>query len=313
VIEEPPAFTPLDVCEKFGKLGSADPIDLGDIGGKEGPKTAIAAADANSTNPTPHPGSMVGYRISLEEAVERGIATLSAKGDYFGDQVSITINNANSEVSFRPSISVNLEFYDRGADDDNVSSMTRAMTNYWGSLHTQNGQPIEFQLSTRASSEQTMPPGTPGFHQIRRSYGSDVNSWTVPGEPAGSGHWGGHGDSFYGRQVGHLLGLPKRFEDYAKLQDGTWTIPGSQRTWTSRELAEHLAEGEDPPPPPAAIEDAAAYLSDPKNTWHREVNSDDKYDLMAHEPGLLHHQGDVLQSDVNALMAGAGIIIEIRP
>lgn len=359
---EPFTFTPLDICEQFGKEGAAiltKPVGKGSIargsvprirdgggvlggadggkligpvnpagsaaGGADDPFDSIldpAASDRRSLathstilaqNGGAHPGTSVAYRMSLQEAVNRGIVSLSGKGGtIFGDGVSIDIDNANSSTSDRLELTLYLEFWGPAATTAVSAAVESAIESIWGGKTTSGGQTLDVDVITRTSPGATAPPGTAGFHQIRmvleNSAVSHVHGEFDVNDGVGGGVWETNFPitddliKLYAHEAGHLFGLPDRYEDYSKQADGTWERESDGETFTSSQLADEIA----PYRPDLTHEQILAKLEDGRRrATHPQPGSEN--DLMA------RISGEVQQFDIDTIAQQAGLIIEIRP
>ena len=339
----PVNFTPLDICEmpfKSGGVALEKPVFAGAGPVKPGMKgtgyvepgiketgsltpgnagtaesvlaTIRANAGASAQNGDAHPGTVVAHRLSLQEAVDRGIVTLSGKGGtVFGDGVSISINNQDNHTSDRLSLTMYIEFWGAEATPSVVAGIESAIESIWGGHMTSTGQTLDVDVVTRISQGATAPPGTAGYHQIEivpaGSVDSHIDELTNINEGVGSGRWE-DGDltdelkQLYAHEAGHLMGLEDQYEAYAKQEDGTWERESDGETFTDSELADVFA----PLKPELTLQEILDKINDGRERiTHPLPGSED--DIM----GSL--EGTVQQSDIDHLAGQSGLIIEIRP
>lgn len=292
-----------EVCNQFDGIA----LKAHDLPWPKKAQTTAAAAKFSARAAATHPGTTVACHLSLQSAVDQGLVRLSAKGGVWGDQVSINVNNNPPVRCDNIQITLNMEFWGPGATPANVARIKQAIEAKWNGQMTSDGKTVSVQVKTRARSQATSPPGTPGFHQIELvgalpiSYVSGdlkVNSGTSGGKWATSGPGL---DAMYAHEAGHLLGLPDRYDDYRKQADGTWRREGDGKVLTSEELAKILApEGQPVEPTKRWLERATTQrVSEPQPGHHD--------DLMA------TLSGKVRQSDIDALVAQAGLVVDVRP
>lgn len=303
---EPFTFTPTDVCERAGKWGP--PLrhkpGLQAKNGAPGP-----AQLASVLNGEPHAGTVVGYRMTLEEAVSKGIASLSGKGEFFGDAVSISVDNSGNATSDRLSLTLYLEFWGPEATAANAQRAEQAIESEWNGKMTSDGKTLMVDVQTRVSPGGSEAPGTPGYHQIKmiESGTSSVSGGGTKfniNEGTGTGTWRTTGsllDEMYAHEAGHLFGLPDRYVDYRKQDDGTWKRKGDDAVFTDEELAAEVNDQY----PDLTQEQLADWLKDKRRFTPPVPGSED--DIMANK------KKDPHQGDIDAIAAQAGVIIEVKP
>ena len=123
------------------------------------------ASQSDCSNWATH-GTTAGYSMSLDEAVNRGIAKLKSKGGIYGDQVSIDIDNTGNYQGDDIDVTIDLEFYGKNATTENVQNIKDAIENTWNGHQTSNGNNVNVTVNTRSDPSATSPPGTQGYHQI---------------------------------------------------------------------------------------------------------------------------------------------------
>jgi len=332
---EPAPFTPLDICELPRKSGAPEPLSKPPLtsqrkmdGGTAlpGPRERLPSTIASSSslnrmvsgsngaqNGAAHPGTVIAHRISLQEAVDRGIVKLEAKGGTIsGDGVSIDIDNSSNQTSDRLELTLYLEFWGPLATPAVAAAVASAIESVWGGKMTSGGQTLHVNVVTRVSSGATAPPGTAGYHQIKmvpeNSEISHVNGDFDVNMGAGGGVWETSSPitqdliKLYAHEAGHLFGLDDQYEEYTKLPDGNWLHHGDDMIFTPDELADLVA----PFRPDLTHEQILQKLNDGRQRMtHPKDNHGD--DLMA------TGNGSPRQSDIDALAAQAGVIVEVRP
>ena len=145
-ISEPFTFTSRDICEQSGIGGQR--ADLSKKVNKATQKPAaevLTIAETDLLNGDPHAGTVVAYRMALEEAVSLGIATLTGKGGgaTFGDGVSITIDNSGSITNNRLTLTLYLDLWGPAASTSNSLMIASAIALTWGGQTTTGGQDLK--------------------------------------------------------------------------------------------------------------------------------------------------------------------------
>jgi hypothetical protein len=316
-VSGPAAFEPRDVCDIAGITATSAVtrgITKGDFlsvlrRGQYSGRESLSGASLESSTTETHAGTTVGYRISLQEAVSRGIVTLEGKGGFYGDQISIAVDNSAKETSNKLAVTLYLEFWGPTANTANVQKIKDAVEGVWSGKATSDGKAVTVSVETRLDTTATSPPGTAGYHQIKleatvisnvvgRGSSFDVN------RGVGSGTWATSGvqlDKTYAHEAGHLLGLGDRYQDYRKQSDGSWRRRSDGQTFTSGELANEIA----PKYPGKTVAEIRTWLERQGTT--RVTPPDDPNDLMS------SLDGQVRQSDIDAIGSQAGLVVEVRP
>jgi hypothetical protein len=201
-----------------------------------------------------------------------------------------------------------LEFWGPEATPAAVAKAKGAIESTWGGKQTSDGKTLHVEVITRIAPGAAAAPGTPGYHQIQLiGSGISVVSGTFGvNEGTGQGTWRTQGDNLekmYAHEAGHLLGFGDRYDDYRKLPDGSWELHGSDQTLTAAELAEKML----PSQPGQTVQSLTQWLNDPARDRVSISHAGHENDLMA------SLQGQVLQEDIDALAAMAGVIVEVRP
>ncbi len=271
-------------------------------------KTFVSQSDCS--NWATH-GTTAGYSMSLDEAVNRGIAKLKSKGGIYGDQVSIEIDNTGNYQGDEIDVTIDMEFYGENATPENVQNIKDAIEEKWNGHQTSNGSNVNVTVNTRSDPSATSPPGTQGYHQIE--LGNPQTSW-VDGmgtdfdvnRCAGSGNWRTSGDNLdemYAHEAGHLLGLDDNYQGYNKQADGTWKRESDGTILTNDQMAQQLNEIY----PDMTVEDIKNWLGqdDTQRVTHPEAGHEN--DLMA------DLDGEVQQDEIDQITDDPGLVIEVKP
>ncbi len=202
--------------------------------------TISSTPSINAEVVPPHPGAVVACDVPLSQAVANHSATLKSKGLYFGDAMSLTVDNRFPKPCNTITITLYLEFWGPLATQANVDKIDVAIYSKWMGHTNSSGAKINVEIITRANQGATAPPGTPGYEQIQlvdqgveRSHvsGTGRNNGIVSGVwevPMSSGT--------YAHEVGHILGLPDRYDDYSKQADGSWVNRTSGKSYANNDL-----------------------------------------------------------------------------
>jgi hypothetical protein len=306
-ISVPEIFDPVDICETSYK--SAGYLTKPDK--QHGlPELVYGLKSANDEATTAHPGTLVAYELSLQEAVNKGIANLSGKGEYFGDAIAITGNNTTPYSSNQVKVKLHLEFWGPGATAENITKVKNAITSHWSNKTTSDGKQFIVEVITRGST-QAWRHETAGYHQIKLDptvtssdvwwMGKRVNlNWGV-----GSGKWrtsGSHVEKTWAHEAGHLMGLPDTYDDYRKQADGTWRRKNDGQSFTSEQLANmyHQRFG-------TTVEIMKAAFEDPDFKRHATPQAGHEDDIMA------KLTGNPSASAIDQIASQAGLVIDVRP
>ena len=262
----------------------------------------------------PHPPVEVGYEISLSDAVKNGRASLSSKGNYFGDGASITGNYpevlpppANAPLK----IILNLEFYGPCDNSANESKIINEILDTWSDQKC-NGETIVMEIRKPPNHHYgaTSSPGTPGYDQIELDCDPDLVS-NVNGlgtlnsdDPSAvvGGYWNpSDPQGTFAKMAGMLMGFEDQTDLWVKNSDGDWKnssdttkLPLSNTDFTD--------------------------LFNSKWKTHLDPSNFEKYFFSyiprdGHENDIMGNpdEGTPLQSDIDKFCEMAGLIIIIEP
>jgi hypothetical protein len=222
---------PIDPCNSLGRMPGLRPSGDSRFRSSLDPKIRAwadrVARPASVADEPPHPGSMVAYALALRDALLRNIATLTSKGEFFGDAVSISVDNRNVPPANTVSMTFYMEYWGPLATPGNINAIELDIAKKWGGLKTTSGKDIEVGFVDRTNTTTTAPPGTPGFHEIHLvphgAVRSVVNGGPTVNQGVGDCTWAlGEDPGTYGHEAGHLLGLPDRYVDFNKQPNGSW-------------------------------------------------------------------------------------------
>jgi hypothetical protein len=301
---------PQDPCNSI--FGSSFSIDKKNFSKGNQDKLRVKFGTINSVVvpvQIPHAGIEIGYQESLYDAVGNGTASLSSKGDYYGDDVSITGDNSQNIIPPDNTIHIklNLEFYGPCDNNQNEFKIVKDIYKKWNGLTTSSGEKIEMEVVSLSHPGATTPPGTPGFDNIKLACGNGTSFCDKVGT-ANDGVVGGtwypsdNTSGTFGHEVGHLMGLDDQYSSFIKQPDGSWsneqdgTIKYSASDFLNLYHSKHPGDK----------------LSDDQNFLNNNQRSGWPKD--GHENDLMGDQEKPpLQSDIDNLAEQAGLIINIKP
>lgn len=252
-----------------------------------------------------HGGVEIGYETSLQDAIATGRASLKSKGDFYGDDVSITgYNLMSSAPSNVITIKLNLEFY---GPCDNVANLNKVISDIyrkWNGLKTSDGRTIKIDFDIRNHPDASSPPGTPGFDDIKlacgvgRSYCNGLGSPNTDGVKGGVWYPADPEVGTFGHEAGHLMGLPDQYVDWRRQTDGTWKSAKDGTILSESDFAD---------------------LYNARHDTHYSASDFSKDRLLGipnegHENDLMGRVSKPpAQADIDKLAGQAGLIIDINP
>jgi hypothetical protein len=306
-ISVPEAFEQVDICgpayKSAGYLTKPNRQHLL-------PELVYGLKSANDDASTAHPGTFVAYELSLQEAVNKRIATLSGKDEYFGDAIAITGNNTTPYSSNQVKVKLHIEFWGPGATAANIAKVKNAITSHWSNKTTSDGKEFIVEVITRGST-QAWPHSTAGYHQIKLDPTVKIsNVWGMRKRfdlnwGVGSGKWRTSGtlvDKTWAHEAGHLMCLPDTYDDYRKKADGTWRRESDGQTFTSEQLANMYYQRFG-----TTEEIMKQAFEDPDFKRHAPPHDGHENDIMT------KLTGNPTASTIDKIASKAGLVIDVKP
>lgn len=253
-----------------------------------------------------HGGTTIAYRMSLEEAIDFGVAQLKTKGrnTIYGDEVEITVDNTGHIRNNRLTLTFYMAFHGDAANESILSIINNNIFNAFSGFTTDLGEPLY--VETRTSL-------TPDFHSILPDYHTIGLIQAKPYELQPPGHinygttrgaWGVYEFFPFAHYAGHLIGWEDYYEKYFKY-DNKWKRDSDDAQVTNLDLAQLLSSSY----PDVSIEDIISSLENPY-----------VYDVRVPYPGYEGHvmgmplePGKPSQEDINNITSNVGILVEVRP
>ncbi len=268
----------------------------------------ITINSIQSATEIPHGPVEIGYEESLYDAVRNGTASLSSKGRFFGDDVSITGDNTKNNTLNDNVIKIklSLEFYGPCDNDANEQKVVFDILNKWNGVKTSSGKTIQMDVTSASSPGATSPPGTPGFDDIKLACGPGRSSAKV-GKPnsdiTGNSVWypDDHRPGVFAHEAGHLMGLPNEYDDWTKQPDGSWKDSQDGSIKNSTDFLNYF------------------HSKHPGDDINNDINLINSRNLLSiskegHENDLMASPGGLpTQSEIDNLASQAALIIDIKP
>ena len=273
-----------------------------------------ARREAVNVVDAPHPGTTIAYHMSIDDALNLGIATVTSKGGFNGDVASLTVDNTAGNTTNDLRADLYLDLYGPSANATTAAGVSSAIEKAWGGQQTSQGQPMNVKVHNQVWPGVTNPPGTFGFHQILlgepqttpavgRSFVKPIGTVN---QGTTQGAWSdlpliGTTIRVYAHEAGHLMGLPDHYTNYVKQPDGSWSADGGKTTTTSAQLAAQLQ----PRFPGWTLAQIQAQLDKPDTPWTTVPWSGYDNDLMATV------YGEPRQDEIDALASQAGLVVDV--
>jgi hypothetical protein len=314
----PFSFVVQDVCDQLGK--QPPPIPRKQVSRPEAGSQGYLSdmAKMGHLADLAHPGTIVGCPMSLRDAVAQGRAVVRAKGDYYGDQIAILVDNTDTLKCESVNVKLYLDLWGPGASPSVAAGIEEAIEQTWGDMVTSDGKPFDVDVITHISADATTAPGTPGFHQIKIVADDTTRSFVAgvfDGTGAETGIWvalGANKEEIWAHEAGHLMGLDDQYEEYIKqkdasaLKDSQWKRDGDGKAFSSTELAAEVHDRLHSFSGLTRIQIVQG-LDKPSRKQYLISKSGNRRNLMARLDGV------VQQSDIDFIASRAGLIVEVRP
>jgi hypothetical protein len=281
---------------------------------------ALPAVAAAQGDPLP-PATEVSQQVSLNDAAAAGIVGLSAKGGFGGDTVAVDLEGAR--VRGAPVVAtVRIEFLGAMPDgrpwpQSKADEIAAQIEGRLAGSKSSDGTPFRVDVVARVrAGADAESGGTPGWHQIvladrpRASDASMVSGRAFGPNGEKSGNWGtNESATTFAHETGHLLGIGDRYSArkpdwigpdgrHVKLPEfrgDRGDMAAMDRWWDSvtrqaRALDDRYGRGDVQPGIPRGGEN----------------------DIMADGTGA-DHSKPIIPSDVDRLIAGAGVRLRSNP
>jgi hypothetical protein len=274
---------------------------------KEAGRGLLAKTTSTQAVDPPHPGTVVAYNVPLSELVKLGKVRFRSKGEFFGDAVSITIDNTQPPPGTAIDVKLYLEFWGPYATMENITPIVDDIVAKWAGAKTSGGVPVNVQVIPKLNPYAATPPGSPGYHQIelvpKDSIRSNLEELGTLNEGTTGGQWElGLDQGGYAHEVGHLMGLPDQYDDYVRQPNGGWTSASANKSFADdAAFAQHLHDIN-------PVVDVNQIMNNLKNLNSVSVPKEGHFDDM-----MARHGKPLRQSDIDAIAAQAGLFTRVHP
>jgi hypothetical protein len=307
-ISDIPVFEQVDVCDR--SEGKSTYHYIKPLKEDPQPITQIKPGTTKNGSTTAHPGTYVACEMSLQNAVNEGIADVESKGEYWGDDICITASNFKPFTCTKAEVKIFIEFYGAEATPENARRTEIAIESMWGNKTSPDGKTFDVNVITRVSNSKT-PPGTAGYHQIKLSstetisYVSGFKTDFDLNNGVGGGSWSTTGNMLnetYAHEAGHLMGLDDHYDDYRKQPDGNWKRLNDNQIFNSSDLADQNCAKYG-----MTKADFQTFLDNPKTNRLTPPQVNHENDIMASLNGM------PLQSAIDQIASNTSLAISIVP
>jgi len=262
----------------------------------------------------PRPATEIAQVVSMQEASQAGLVQLQGKGGYSGDQVAVDLTGAR--IPGAPvQVTVRIELFGTAPGGgawpaSKALELKQAVETKLAGLMGSDGTPVDVQLDVKVRSGTAPTGGDPGYHQIQLFDwpARTQTNWSRPnGDGPRVGEFGANEDaSLWSHEVLHMMGLPDRYlakEPVLEVGDQKYPLPkysgdgsmASLDAWWDSVLAEQKR--------------LEAELGQ-KGDVQPSVPPGHENDIMANSR---NPDAGVLESDIDNLVAGAGVLLEAKP
>jgi hypothetical protein len=281
----------------------------------------LGASPARAQEAFPFPPTEIAQDVTLQQAAQAGLVTLTAKGGFGGDVMAVDLRGAR--IAGAPvTVRVRVEFWgtDRAGNaygPDAASRIERAVEARLAGLRASDGTPVTIDLIAKARRTSDAP--TPGFHQVElkdvpRGSGQEGTSEVHTSQPRPGGVLTGtfganEVATTYAHEIMHLMGFHDRYNGLRPtllVEGRQYPLPAFSGDRNDRK----------------ALDAWWAKVLAAEAALERRLGKSGKL-LPGIEPGhekdiLANHSADpdgvtVLPADVDALIARAGVHLRARP
>ena len=275
---------------------------------------ACPFATASAAFGPARPPTEIAQVVSMQEAAQAGLVNLEGKGGYSGDQVAVDLTGAR--IPGAPvQVTVRIELFGAAPGGgawpaSKALELKQAVEAKLAGLMGSDGTPVDVQLDVKVRQGTAPTGGDPGYHQIQLFDwpAATQTNWSRPnGDGPRIGEFGANETAnLWSHEVLHLMGLPDRYlpkEPVLEVGDQKYPLPkysgdGSMASldawWESVLAEEKRLEGE-------LGQDGDVQPSIPPG--HEN-------DIMANSR---NPAAGVIESDIDDLIARAGVLLEAKP